>query len=383
MRNNKRNKERKQQNRNYDRRLYFLAQNNVKHWSGTISPAPPCKETSEIESAKLAYEELKNEEGQVIVQPKYMGSYCAVYLTKNIEETKFFSRNGYEIGRENDKRVSREELINACSEIHKEYFEDNPLNVQMIRLEAELLPWSALGKGLIESEYKNYGNTHSANLNFFETHLKKKIEILSVDDFDLENNFFERQWRNLNIFKKDTRFNDIDTYRNSVNKFNKQVELYGSEGSVELKFFNVLSTVFEHGTEGVAHTNLPFEGKIVNSYEELNDYIIEQQNNDMEGVMVKPINKNHASGLPMYKVRFKDYLQLIYGIDFDYGYDYYLQKRRIDKKRNQSIKDFRIKNQLLKINCNDLNEDNSEYMNLLAKAIKYDDYATEHLDKNL
>jgi len=77
-------------------RIDWFCVNKINAFSPTISPAPKSLQRNEIESI---YEGVRYffEQGvtEIVVQRKYMGSYCDIYLQKNLEETYFVSRNGY------------------------------------------------------------------------------------------------------------------------------------------------------------------------------------------------------------------------------------------------------------------------------------------------
>ena len=77
-------------------RIDWFCENKVNAFSPTISPAPKSAELKEIESITEAFKYF-SERGvnEFIVERKYMGSYCDIYLHKNIEDTYFVSRNGY------------------------------------------------------------------------------------------------------------------------------------------------------------------------------------------------------------------------------------------------------------------------------------------------
>lgn len=81
-----------------------------------------------------------------------MGSYCDIYLNKNMEETYFVSRNGHKID-----HIDIEAAQKACGELHARF---DWANLQIVIIQSELMPWSALGKGLIENEFGGYLNVH-------------------------------------------------------------------------------------------------------------------------------------------------------------------------------------------------------------------------------
>lgn len=134
-------------------RIDWLCVNKVNAFSPTISPAPKSFERNEIESIDKAIRFYhKNEVQEIVVQKKYMGSYCDIYLTKNLEDTYFVSRNGYILDFI-DVQAARE----ACRPLHNRM---DWTNLSVVIIQSELMPWSVLGKGLIEAEFIGYLNVH-------------------------------------------------------------------------------------------------------------------------------------------------------------------------------------------------------------------------------
>lgn len=79
-------------------RIDWFCENKINAFSPTISPAPKSPERKEIESIDKAIRYFyDNGIKEVVVEKKYMGSYCDIYLNKNLEDTYFVSRNGHKI----------------------------------------------------------------------------------------------------------------------------------------------------------------------------------------------------------------------------------------------------------------------------------------------
>ena len=79
-------------------RIEWFCKNKINDFSPTISPAPKSKAKNEIESIEEAVNYyMKNGVAEFVVQKKYMGSYCTIYLKRNLEETYFVSRNGFKM----------------------------------------------------------------------------------------------------------------------------------------------------------------------------------------------------------------------------------------------------------------------------------------------
>ena len=97
-----------------------------------------------------------------------------------------------------------------------------------------------------------------------------------------------------------------------------------------------------------------------------------------EGIMIKPA-KSYVKGLPpCFKVRNNNYLTMIYGINFNANFEYYLERRNIKRKLEQSINGWEINQQMLEIPYKALNAENYLMKLLLLKPIN-----NEEIEKTL
>lgn len=375
-------KNKKQNKKDIEKRIYFLIKNKINHWSGTISPAP--KDDDNIESVEKALEYYKdNLVDEVVIQPKYMGSYICMYLKKDLYESKFFSRNGYEIADKRENRFDRNEFFESIKPIHEKIFNKYPL-LKIAVVEGELLPWNAIGQKLINDNYVNYSIVHKNQLKHLNQNLIEKIKSIDVNQTDNRTKKFLNQFDN-------TRMANLEEYEESVTLYEKQLNIFNVEENIHVKPFKLLKLIYNHDIEKVIYDNsvlmnLFNYGDVinVNDVQKAKQIFEKYSNENMEGVMIKPkISCSNMSYAPSLKIRTKKYLQLIYGINFDKCYDYFLEKRNIKSKLRASVKDFNIKNNLLEINYNDLNKKNNNYVNLLYSALNAEKYNNEKLDKNL
>ena len=124
------------------KRIDWFCRNKINAFSPTISPAPKSVERNEIESL---YEGLlwfvRNGVREVVIEKKYMGSYCDIYLHKRLEESYLVSRNGYKIN-----YLDKEKCLTALRPLHARLSWEG---VELRIIQSELMPWSVLGKGLI------------------------------------------------------------------------------------------------------------------------------------------------------------------------------------------------------------------------------------------
>lgn len=389
-------------------RIKIAIADHIMHFAPTISPAPKSFDRAEIESLAEAMK-YYHEQGEagVIIQRKYMGSYCDIYLHRDLEKTKFFSRSGYRIP---ESRVSQDELLKAVYPHWKKFFaEDNGIMLAVIQ--AELLPWAALGAGLIESEFGGYATCHQTHLDYLrDTNLSLEINKLFTSEYstyhqdkkilskkDLEAKYLghiRSQYEAMKLLE----LPDTQKYQAAIDLYNQQLKIYGQPGEIELKPFGLLKVIWEDGREEIVENNIlsyravavddaceidfskqDLGEAIAKAYEFFNKLVLEEQ---MEGIVIKPITTWNQDMVPMFKVRNVNYLQMIYGIKFQDNYGYYLEKRNIGKKMRCSKNEWNLAQSLLRIPFVNIKPDNEEYIKLVSARILEEDFEGT-LDKRL
>lgn len=288
----------------------------AKFVSGTMAPAPALG--LDIESLEAGLAQFKNAD-MVIIEPKYMGSRCQFYLHSDRSKNFAISRNGFRI-----RVPGIEECMNTFQDwLEKELHEHGGFNE--IILDGELLPWSALGKGLIEGSFEQY---HSA-----------AFDVMSELYSDTTFNQFD-------LAKK------IDPKNKMINLalFKQQLNLYGSEKSMEYKAFSVLSINGEiqihHNLGWFDYINNDPVGSIVidpktgltEATEYFNKLVFE---NGFEGIVIKPIMYDGTTP-PYMKVRNKEYLRLVYGFDYTSRLEELCKQKSIKHKLKLSIDEFEL-----------------------------------------
>ncbi|MDR1896149.1 MAG: hypothetical protein LBR10_05095 [Prevotellaceae bacterium] len=385
-------------------RIDWFCKNRINAFSPTISPAPKSPERNEIESIDGAIRYFfANGVREIVAQRKYMGSYCDIYLHKNPEDTFFVSRNGYKISHI-DLNAAKE----SCGELHKRF---DWTNLALVIIQSEMMPWSILGKGLIEDEFIGYLNVHQNHCNYLkESDLYRKIALVkespayrefqsdktTLTDKELSEKYpvhIIRQYESLAAFQ----VLNQDACEKALRIYEQQISHFGREGAICFKAFNILKKVFDDGSEQFVNDNL--------SYSEVNDdeflhldistedaleqainrvyewFDILSQNME-EGIVIKPRRAFIRNLPPALKVRNNDYLTMIYGIDFQERYDYYLNKRSIKNKLECSVNDWMLNWEMLKINYKDIHPENYLLKNLIFDRIM-GEKAEETLDIKL
>jgi len=391
-----------------EKRIEWAIKNKLAHFAPTISPAP--KSDVEIESLSKAIEYYhSNGVKQCIIQPKFMGSYVDVELHKELENSRFFSRNGYLI-----HHLDRTKLLEAIAPTHSKMNWKDGICKYLIQ--TELLPWSAMGNGLIDEEFRTYGKLYEEHLNFVKNStIYDKIVSLTVskefDDYkdnslNLSKKELDKLYSNSHHLKRT--FEAVDNFNNldvpyltkGLETFKQQLDIFGYKtDKYHFAPFNLLKTYYENGDEyindsnivGYCMFNLKSQNFLIIDFEKTelseaiqygNNYYKQLCSMNYEGVVIKPNEIYLENIVPMFKVRHNDYLTMIYGIDFKHNFKDYWKKRSTRKKERASINQWKISQALLKIKDVDINENNEYYKELVRKRILEEEFE-ESLDKSL
>ncbi len=373
------------------KRIDWFCRNKINAFSPTISPAPKSVERNEIESL---YEGLLwfVERGvkELLIEKKYMGSYCDIYLHKELEDSYLVSRNGFKIN-----HLDQSQWLDALRDLHNRFsWEDTSIRI----IQSELMPWSALGKGLITNEFSAYYISHQIHCDYLqESDLYAKIEAVKqkpeylafvadakrLSGKELKEKYpthIIRQYLSI----RDMKLLDLANYEKNISLFKKQLDIFGKEANIYFKPFNLLKEIYDDGREHFVNDNLSF-GKMNDDeflhytfadkadfeakYPEIRAWVDKVNANDEEGVVIKPRTAFLQGMPPAFKVRNNDYLTLIYGVDFQDRLEEQIQKRNIKGKLKCSINDWAINAKLLKTPYKEIHEENYEFKNLVLDRI--------------
>lgn len=333
-----------------------------------------------------------------------MGSYCTIYLKNAIEDTYFVSRNGYKID-----HIDLEAALQSIADLHQIMLEKYP-NFDTIVIASELLPWKVLGGGLIEKEFYGYyeaqksHNEYLVKSNLYEkiekvkasetfvTYDEDKLRLRSKDFKSKHKPHIIRQYEALKAFK----ILDLETRKNSLTVFKTQIDTFGKEEKVHFKPFTILKIVHADRSEVLPNSNLTCseinddaflhlkftEENKAAQISEIYAFFEKLSNANEEGIMIKPL-KSYIKGMPpCFKVRNNNYLTMIYGINFQADFDYYLTKRNVRQKLEQSINGWEINQQMLQVPYKNIDENNYLMKILLLKRIN-DESIEKALDPRL
>lgn len=262
--------------------------------SGTMTPSKAQKDKFEpIDSAIYYFKD--NGVKEVFIAPKFMGSRGQIYFFKD-KPTLLISRSGQMVSINQELKLVLDELKDKVEHLFK----------RSIVLDAEILPWSYMGKDLIDFEFKAYGASVGA-----------VADILDSDDV----------WKS---FTQDNAF-AAQKMKEQSQIFNQQVKLYAGDERVSVRVFDVLKIdeivnpwdyqkTFEFFNPDLTGLMLSLEDE--RCIELAQQYFSKITNgvSPFEGVVVKPkvFNKDIINAI---KVRNENYLHIIYGHDYKDRYD--------------------------------------------------------------
>lgn len=372
-------------------RIDWICDNKVNAFSPTIAPAFKNKDRNEIESILEAVKYYVSKgQTELVFQRKYMGSYCDIYLHKHIEDTYLISRNGHKI-----THIDLDKAKAALASLHQRFDWEH---LQLVIIQSELLPWSVLGKGLIDNDFGGYLVAHEHHFEQMTTSTiyQKIADVRASDNFknyindralssskELASKYpshIIRQYNSIDSFL----VLNMPSYKKGINTYKQQYEHFGNEGEMYFKPFNILKKVFENGTEELVNDNLSYQDVNDDEYKTLQidttldllkqvqpiyDWYNKLCNDLDEGIMIKPRTAFLRGVAPAFKVRNNNYLTLIYGVDLMAQYESYLEKRNVKRKVECSINDWMQNWELLNMPYHKINKENYAFKNIVLDRI--------------
>ena len=292
----------------------------ARYVSGTMCPAPA--KGNDIESLEAGLEIFKKAGIQtVILEPKYMGSRAQAYLDNEDPSKQFAtSRNGLRI-----RVPGIEDALNALREKL-----NRKITFKTLVVDCELLPWHALGKGLIEGSFETY---HVAAKDAFES--------LQSDPIAMQFDVFKKQ--------------NVEERVALIEKFKEQLALYGAPGDMVFAPFAFLEwdgeAVDQRGKDFMTLSDDKFfvvdlsleNDAWTNQMQSIDKFYSDLTTNlGYEGVVIKPYEETPEGCVPYMKVRNKEYLRLIYGFDYTIKNDVLCAQKNIKGKMRMSIDEYAL-----------------------------------------
>lgn len=389
------------------RRIEYVLEHKINYISGTMAPADKDIQQNELESLQMGLSYFrKHGVEQVVLQPKYMGSRCNLYLHQDVEQCFAVSRNGYKM-----KQVDLTDVYKQLQEKFHPYMLDKQIST--VILDGELLPWKALGEGLIEKEYGVIDTAVGIELDFLQENgfaeaLQDLVSKYDSTPFETERHHLSKKElakmygdATYQSYKwiphvKATRVS-LEEQKQAWQTYHEQLQLYGESGELSYKPFTILKIIYQDGTEEIPAWPTSQLFAFVSSDEYLlldltEDHYLEKAtdyftklttNQKMEGVVIKP-EQLQAGVAPFMKVRNSDYLTLIYGYDYKFPHRYQklIKQKQTRKKLQTSIAEFELGQQMLHVNNVEISGENENYKQTVANLL-FEEKKEKELDPRL
>lgn len=394
----KQDKEIKLEDLTYDeiRRVNQMIANKVNYLSGTMTPCD--KFNNELESIESAIEYFKSRGvTDVVIQRKYMGSRCNMYLFESNEESYCISRNGFRI--KDDLSKIYDKMRNRL----KGFIANSDKPIKCIIIDGELMPWRALSEGLIK-DFHRVSDSAEEEIRFLEES-EFEEELVKLQDKFNESNYSKNKSKlskrelidlygntDYDTFKSFEGFEYIFTEEKKtlLKTYEEQLRIYGSKGELDFKPFMILKIIYQDNSEenyltkqtssnfeifnllnedGCFRFDLTNESHLI----QLKELFLELTKRDkLEGVVIKPDRVTEDRVIPYMKVRNPDYLTLIYGFDYreESKYRGLIKKKSIRLKERVCRDEWELGKRLLDISYNSINKDNKELIQLYLRFIK-------------
>ncbi|WP_053374118.1 metallophosphoesterase [Paenibacillus sp. FJAT-27812] len=376
------------------RRLQYCSANKINFISGTMAPADKDEAAQELESLRKGLDYFARQGvKEVVLQPKYMGSRCNVYLHAELGQCFAVSRNGYKIN-----KIDLTAVYERLQQRLGSYMKEN--GIAMLILDGELLPWQALGEGLIEKQFKPIEKALESELAFLKANgfeeafdklaLGYKESGFEKDQFHLSKGALNEKY-GLNVYQSYKYVHSVlekhmplADHMDAYSTYKKQLELYAEAGELAYKPFSLLKIIYEDGREMLPEwktsemyhflSDDPFLALNLSaeeSYEQAEQYFLTLTvDNHMEGVVIKQ-EYSDPHIVPYMKVRNANYMSIIYGYDyrFPHKYNKLIRQKSIHLKLRTSLKEHRLGQKMLAIPFAEIAPDNAAYKAAAANLL--------------
>jgi predicted kinase len=376
------------------RRLKYCSNHKINFISGTMAPADKDEAAQELESLSKGLSYFRDRGvKEVVLQPKYMGSRCNVYLHADLEQCFAVSRNGYKINKL-DLTAVYQTLLGKFGNYMKQH------DIAMLLLDGELLPWQALGEGLIDKQFKPIGKALETELAFlqangFEKAFAKLTQDYKASGFEKDQFHLSKGALNekhgLAVYQSYKhvhavleRHQPLGEHVKAYETYKRQLELYAEAGELEYKPFALLKLVYNDGREELPEWNTSEMYRFLSedafikleldhpNCEELAELYFKSLTVDqhMEGVVIKP-EEVQSQAVPYMKVRNASYMSIIYGYDyrFPHKYNKLIKQKSIHMKLRTSLNEYRLGQRMLDIPYADINPDHEGYQAAAANLL--------------
>lgn len=389
------------------KRVRWAAEHKLNFISGTMSPCD--KLGDDLESLKWGLDYYKSKGiKQVILQAKLMGSRCNLLLHKtDITKCAAFSRQGFLI--KETRITSTKTMAQLFGELQTKYADLFEVSQSLeILFDGELLPWVAMGKDLIESDFTTiYKSVELENKLLEENGFENLWQVLVNRTNNLEITESTSQFKSsekARVFEVNEEIQSIEQMKVDIAKYKYQVELFGAESELEFHAFSILKVFKKDGTEvncitsvssniatyrllnktmpyAIVNFDQPASNicELHNFYDEPEEETIDffwdliTKDRKMEGIVIKPEMAYVPGVAPYIKCRNKEYLRITYGPDYqslEKKKNKLIRGKSIKRKIETSIKEWELGRKLLDIKKEDISINNKKWVGLIVQLMK-------------
>ncbi|MCM3627563.1 metallophosphoesterase [Paenibacillus glycanilyticus] len=376
------------------RRLRYASRNKINYISGTMAPADKDDAAGQLESIGKGLQYYADRGvKEVVLQPKYMGSRCNIYLYPNAEQCFAISRNGY--------KINKVDLTGIYSDLlgkFGSYMKEN--DIEMLLLDGELLPWEAMGEGLIKRQFKPIEKALESELAFlrkngFEAAFRQLTDEYRESGFEqdqyrmpkagLSEKYGSSTYQNYKyLHSVIDAYMPLEVHQQAYETYKQQMELYAEAGELAYKPFALLKIIYATGQEEIPSGRTSEMYRFLSNDEflliDLNDAeaVLQAENffskltveQKMEGVVIKP-ESMQENVVPFIKVRNAEYLSIVYGYDYRFPHKYkkLMKQKNVSQKLRTSAKEYRIGRQMLAIPYVEISPENARYKEVAASLL--------------
>lgn len=351
--------------------------NDVFYLGPTISPYISDKK-NEIENPHAIIDYYKSKGiNKMFVQKKYMGSRCHIIVCRNeeiaerynlSEKVVFISRNGTNLKKHIVNNYGQKVFDKLIEELYLTLYNpklDRNMSYQdYVILDTEMLPWSITGEKLIRDKFIIPGDA---------SYLKRLIlcrdyNIKELDKFFMNSIKYKLSLSNYTFPYKELEFRVFDILNYNTQVTNDKEMMY----LINRYFIDTKKTYFKP-VQGFIYTTDDEMGSNIKLDDMWNDLDVKGE----EGLVIKPINAPDNI-VPYLKCRSKEYLRIIYGMDYTDKEIMEVvrhKKRSIDNKMSESLYEFhtckKIMNNFIK---RDFKTRDKLIYNLYGRRVKKEQY---------
>ena len=332
---------------------YTLPLEQVLYIPPTMSPTPqPSALSDYLEHPTEAFNYYKkNGVTQMIAEKKHMGSRAVIFIAKDEDVTKqLLNIEAVGVittrtGRAFFEPKLQHDLLSAIQKelLEKNYFEK--YETDYVLMDAEILPWNLKAHGLIDSQYANVSEQALMDRQYLLNKLQTttNVDVTNwVDEYTdkLKNAArFDAVYKNYCWPTKDVKGIQIAPFHilahSGTSHFDKPHTWH-----MEMNTFLAENSSLFLATEYRLIETEQQEEEVINWWKEITEY-------GHEGIVIKPLNfiEERKGKLlqPAIKVRGREYLRIIYGMDYtDESQLQQLKKRNPSRKMRNALLEFKL-----------------------------------------